>query len=149
MIADRLANAHRYQDLGPRIARAFEFIARTDLESLADGRYELDGSNVFALVQRYTSKPEADGFWEAHRLHADLQFVVAGEERIGYGPKDRFTGSGYDVEKDFEKLAGRGDFLRLDAGSFVLLWPGEAHMPQVAAAAPAPVTKIVVKIRAE
>ena len=149
MIADRLANAHRYRDLGPRIARAFEFIARTDLESLADGRYELDGSNVFALVQRYTSKPEADGIWEAHRLHADLQFVVAGEERIGYGPQGRFTGLGYDVEKDFEKLAGRGDFLRLDAGSFVLLWPAEAHMPQVAAAAPAPVTKIVVKIRVD
>ena len=94
MIADQLANAHRYRDLGPRIARAFEFIARTDLESLADGRYELDGSNVFALVQRYTSKPEADGIWEAHRLHADLQFVVAGEERIGYGPQGRFTGFG-------------------------------------------------------
>jgi YhcH/YjgK/YiaL family protein len=149
MIADRLANAHRYRDLGPHVARAFEFIARTDLTALADGRYELDGTHVFALVQRYASKPEADGFWEAHRLYADLQFVVAGEERIGYGPLDRFTGTGYDAEKDFERLAGSGDFLRLDAGSFVLLWPGEAHMPQIAVAAPAPVTKIVVKIRVE
>jgi YhcH/YjgK/YiaL family protein len=149
MIVDRLANAHRYKNLGPRITRAFEFIAQTDLASLADGRYELDGSHVFALVQRYTSKPESDGRWEAHRLYADLQFVAAGEERIGYGPMERFTGRGYDAEKDFERLDGSGDSLRLEAGGFVLLWPGEVHMPQLAGAAPEPVTKIVVKIRVD
>jgi len=149
MIADRLANAHRYMGLGPRIARAFEFLEHTDLDAIADGRYDLDGANVFALVQRYTSKPEEAGVWEAHRKHADLQFVVAGEERIGYGPIERFAGSGYDADKDIEFLTGSGDFLTLEAGGFVLLWPGEVHMPQMAVAAPAPVAKVVVKIRVD
>jgi YhcH/YjgK/YiaL family protein len=149
MIADRLTNAHRYTNLGPRIARAFEFLGRTDVSALADGRHELDGEHLYALVQRYTSKPMADGRWEAHRRYADLQYVAAGEERIGYGPIDRFTRNGYDTEKDFEALSGDGDFLRMGAGEFVLLWPGEAHMPQVASAAPAAVKKVVVKIRVE
>jgi len=147
MIADRLVNAHRYTGLGPRITRAFEFLTRPGLDAIADGRYDLDGAEVFALVQRYTSKREAEGFWEAHRRHADLQFVVAGEERIGYGPMERFAGGGYDADRDFETFTGSGDFLRLQAGGFVLLWPGEVHMPQIAAAAPAAVTKVVVKIR--
>jgi YhcH/YjgK/YiaL family protein len=147
MIADRLANGLRYKALGPRIARAIEFLEGTDLFAIADGRHDLDDSNVYALVQRYTSKVPADCKWEAHRLYADLQYVVAGEERIGYGPIDRFTRNGYDASKDFEALTGDGDFVRVHAGGFVLLWPGEVHMPQVAVDAPAPVKKVVVKIR--
>lgn len=147
MIADRLTNAHRYSHLGPRIARAFEFLEHTDLDAIAEGRHDLDGADVFALVQRYTSKPEAEGAWEAHRRYADLQFVVAGDERIGYGPIERFAGRGYNAEKDIEFFTGPGDVLTLEAGGFLLLWPGEVHMPQIAVAAPAPVTKVVIKIR--
>lgn len=147
MIADRLAHAARYAGLGSRIARAFEFFAREDLGALPDGRYDIDGADVFALVQRYHSRPVQEGRWEAHRRYADLQYVAEGEERIGYGPAGRFSGAGYDADRDIEFLAGDGDFIRLEAGGFMLIWPGEAHMPQLAPAAPAPVTKIVVKIR--
>ena len=147
MIADRLVNARRYAGLGPRIAHAFEFLERTDLGTAADGRHDLDGADLYALVQRYTTKPEAEGRWEAHRRYADLQYVVAGGERFGFGAIERFVQLTYDEEKDFELLTGEGDFLRLQAGSFVLLWPGEPHMPQMAAGAPAEVRKVVVKIR--
>jgi len=104
---------------------------------------------LYASVQRYTSKLPAEGAWEAHRVYADLQFVVSGEERIGFGPIERFTRGAYDAERDFEALTGDGDFLRVPAGSFVLLWPGEPHMPGMAVDAPVPVKKIVVKIRIE
>jgi YhcH/YjgK/YiaL family protein len=149
MIADRLVNAHRYSNLGPRIARAFEFLEQTDLDAAADGRHDIEGADLFALVQHYTSKTEAEGAWEAHRTYADLQFVVAGEERIGYGPIERFEGRGHNSEKDLEFFTGQGDILTLEAGGFVLLWPGEVHMPQLAVTAPAPVKKIVVKIRVD
>ena len=49
--------------------------------------------------------------------------------------------------KDVEFLTGDGAFVQLAAGDFVVLWPGEAHMPGMANGAPAPVTKVVVKIR--
>jgi YhcH/YjgK/YiaL family protein len=147
MIADRLANGHRYAALGPRIARAFEFLNHTDLNAIADGRHEIDGSNLYATVQRYSTKLPADGKWEAHRVYADLQFIVSGEERFGIGQVERFTRGAYDAEKDFEALAGDGDFLRVQAGRFVLLWPGEPHMPGMALDAPAPVKKVVVKIK--
>ena len=44
----------------------------------------MEGDRIFALVQRYTTKPRTEGRWEAHRRHIDLQLVVRGAERIGY-----------------------------------------------------------------
>jgi biofilm protein TabA len=147
MIADRLANGYRYTALGSRIARAFDVLARTDLAAAAEGRLEIDGANLYAMVQRYTTKLPKDGVWEAHRVYADLQYLVSGEERFGVGPAERFTPGAYDAEKDFERLTGDGDFLRLRAGQFLLLWPDEPHMPGMAIDAPSPVKKVVVKIK--
>ena len=147
MIADRLANGYRYAALGPRIARAFDFLTHADLAAAAEGRLELDGTNLYAMVQRYASKLPKDGVWEAHRVYADLQYIVSGEERFGVGPADRFTRGAYDAEKDFEPLTGDGDYLHLRAGQFLLLWPGEPHQPGMAIDAPSPVKKVVVKIK--
>jgi YhcH/YjgK/YiaL family protein len=147
MITDHLANGHRYAALGDRIARAIEFLQHTDLEGLADGRYELEGGDLYALVQQYTSKLPAQGRWEAHEQYADLQLVVRGEERMGYGPISRFARGEYDTAKDIEFLSGDADYLRLTPGEFVVLWPGEVHMPGMAAGEPVAVKKVVVKIR--
>ncbi|HNV02324.1 MAG TPA: YhcH/YjgK/YiaL family protein [Vicinamibacterales bacterium] len=149
MIADRLANAHRYLALGPRFARAFDYLTRTDLAAAAEGRADIDGASLYAMIQRYTSKLPQDGVWEAHRVYADLQYMVSGEERFGVGAIERFTRGAYDAERDFEALAGDGDFLRIQPGRFLLLWPGEPHMPGMAIGAPAPVQKVVVKIRVD
>jgi YhcH/YjgK/YiaL family protein len=149
MITDHLANAHRYTAIGPRFARAFEFLQHTDLGALDDGRYELEGGDLYALVQRYTSKRPAEGRWEAHRRFADLQLVVDGQERMGYGPIDRFSPGEYEEAKDVEFLAGDGDFVLLRPAEFVVLWPGEVHMPGMAVGEPAAVKKIVVKIRVD
>jgi biofilm protein TabA len=54
----------------------------------------------------------------------------------------------YDAEADMERPDGEGSFFDLRAGEFVLLWPGEAHMPGMAIGDPASVRKIVVKIAA-
>ena len=147
MITDHLANGQNYTALGARIARAIEFLQHTDLDSIAEGRYELEGANLYALVQHYTSKLPAQGRWEAHQRYADLQYVVSGEERMGHGPLAWFSRGEYDADKDVEFLSGDGDFLLLKPGHFVILWPGEVHMPGMASGAPAAVKKIVVKIR--
>jgi biofilm protein TabA len=147
MITDHLANGLCYAAVDTRLARAVEFLQRADLSTLAEGRHDIDGDAVYALVQHYTSKLPDAGRWEAHQRYADLQLVVKGEERIGYGQIGRFTRGTYDPAKDVEFLTGDADFLRLTAGEFIVLWPGEVHMPGMAVDAPSAVTKIVVKIR--
>jgi len=49
--------------------------------------------------------------------------------------------------QDVASLAGDGNFLTVSAGMFVIFFPQDAHMPYLAAAAPGPVRKIVLKVR--
>ena len=144
MIIDRIENAGLYSGLGERIALALASL-KTPREP---GRYELDGTNVFALVQQYQTKPMAEGKWEAHRKYTDVQFVVEGVERIGWAPVSKLTVTEpYDETKDIAFYKGNGDFVTVPAGYFVILYPEDAHMPGIAVDKPSPVKKVVVKVR--
>jgi len=147
MIMDQLANGLCYAAIDTRLARAIAFLQRADLAALPDGRHDLDGDAIYALVQHYDSKLPDQGRWEAHQRYADLQIVVQGQERMGCGQIARFARGTYDPAKDIEFLTGDGDFVQLNAGDFIVLWPGEVHMPGMAIGAPSAVKKIVMKIR--
>jgi biofilm protein TabA len=149
MIFDLLTNAHLYAGLGPRIVLGFDFLAGTDLLALPTGRHEIDGDRVFALVSSYEPKPLSAGKWEAHRRYLDLQYVATGVERFGIVPIDRLDSGEYIPEKDITWLTGSGDFVTLGSGQFVIVWPGEAHMPGLDSGVPGTVRKIVVKIAVE
>jgi YhcH/YjgK/YiaL family protein len=146
MVTDTLDNTGLYHALGPRIARALDWARCTNLAALEPGRHEIDGDAVFALVSDYATKPRADGRWEAHRRYLDLQIVARGEELIGWAPIGTLAGGDYIPEKDITWLAGDGSFVAMVPGRFMLLWPGDAHMPGIAANEPSPVRKLVVKI---
>jgi len=146
VVSDLLANAHLYAALGPGIARGLRFLAETDLASFAPGRHELDGTRLYALVSDYTPKPLAECRWEAHRRYLDLQYLVSGIERMGVSPIDRLVAGEYQEDRDIVWLSGSGDSLTFGAGQFMILWPGDAHMPGIDAGVPGLVRKIVVKI---
>jgi YhcH/YjgK/YiaL family protein len=146
MIVDLLANSHLYQGLNAKIDRAFAFLRETDLAALEPGDYEIDGREIYARALTYTTRLPEQGVWEAHRLYIDLQVMVQGAERICYAPLSRLTAGAYDEAKDFLRLSGEGDFVTLPGGSFMLLWPGDGHMPCLAVNQPEPIKKVVVKI---
>ena len=110
MILDRLENSFVYAQLDRRFAAGFAYLRETDLTNVPDGRYEIDGSNVVAIVQAYATKPRSAGRWEAHRDHADIQYVVTGAERMGVVPMDGMQlQPPYDPEKDVEFYTGDDD----------------------------------------
>lgn len=146
MIIDQIAQAGRYADLHPGFAAAFSFLRSQDLAALPLRRIDLQGDALFALVQEYPSKPEAEGFWEAHRRYIDLQYIVSGRERIGWAPLARMELLSHDAARDLSLLKGEGESLTLQAGDFMLLWPEDAHMPGLQVAGAEPVRKIVFKI---
>jgi YhcH/YjgK/YiaL family protein len=147
MVTDHLDRAHRYRLLAPRIAQALDHVRATDFRPIPDGKYPIDGDRLFALVQRYTTKPVHEGRWEAHRAYIDLQCVFEGVEQIGYAPLDTLTAEPYDADRDLMWLEGHGEFVTMRSGRFMLLWPEDAHMPGIAAGqSPVPVLKVVVKI---
>lgn len=146
MIIDQIHNAQLYFAVHPRLQPAFAYLQQVDCASLAVGRYEIDGANLYALVQEYETKPQEAGLWEAHRRYLDLQYLFRGAEKIGYANLKHLTPGEYQASQDFLPLSGPGDFFTLQSGDFVILLPEDAHMPGLAVNTPAPVKKIVLKL---
>jgi YhcH/YjgK/YiaL family protein len=148
MIIDLLTNAEMYARLNSRITVGLNFLRSSDLTTMEPGKYPIDGSDIYALIQSYQTKPKESGVWEAHRRYFDIQYVVEGTEKIGYANLDALVASQpYDAENDFVLFSGHGDFLTLNAGMFAIFAPQDAHMPCIVVHEPQQVKKVVVKVR--
>ncbi|MBV8048065.1 MAG: YhcH/YjgK/YiaL family protein [Paludibacterium sp.] len=113
------------------------------------GRYPIDGERCFALVQEMTTVPASERRLEAHGRYLDVQYLVSGEENIGYLP----SGSSATVRED--RLADKDIAfydapqppceLALSAGMYAIFQPGEFHRPGCAVTNPMPIKKVVLK----
>ncbi len=135
--------------LAKRLKAGFDYLLQTDLASVAPGTVKIDGDRVFAMHQEYNTKPRAQGFWESHRKYIDIQYVVSGVEHMGFANLQQLTNGEYDASKDLIMHEGSGSFVLLPAGMFTLLFPADAHMPQIAVESPHAVKKVVVKVAVE
>lgn len=135
---------------GLRLAAAF--LGREDARYLADGRYEIQGDRVFALVQRYETEAPAAPRFEAHRKYIDVQYIVTGSEAIGWAPLGRLdVTEKYDEGKDVcFGFVPEGEWspVTLCAGELAVIYPADAHAPKLALGGPSKVMKIVVKVAA-
>lgn len=146
MIVDRLENAGRYVDQHRGFRAAFEFLKKTDIRDLADGRYDIDGMRVYALVSRVKGHGVGEAKLEAHRKYIDIQYIVAGNEVIGFRPTAECSeiATPYDAEKDIVFFADKSQtWLTVPPGSFAIFYPEDAHAPLCGEGE---VQKVVVKI---
>jgi biofilm protein TabA len=150
MIVTDLKHIEHQVLMTPALKKALAFLRRHDLSALPDGKAEIDGDRVYAIIQRYETIKADPPKFEFHRKYLDVQFIVSGEETIGWAPVESMTVTEtYNEDKDicFGKVAsGKWTPVRLQAGQLTVLWPEDAHAPKLATAAPSPVMKIVVKI---
>lgn len=151
MIVDRLERLSRYGDVLPGMPGILDFLSRTDLRTLPQGKTVVS-PGLYVLREDYATKPLPECVFEAHRRYADLQIVLSGTEAFGYRPEDGkgyAVKSAYDPGKDVEKYEVPETFTRvvLEAGMFALALPGDLHMPKLAAGDSSPVEKAVLKIR--
>lgn len=152
MIFDSAKNLDFYRNLGVegRYAKAVDFLKNTDLENLAPGKYEIDGKNVFANVQEYTTIPWEEAKFEAHHDYTDIQYVVSGRETMTYAPVDELTVKvPYNEEKDVVFFDNENPGLRIvaKAGEYMIFNPWDGHKPKAAAGEPALIKKVIVKIK--
>lgn len=149
MIYDILAHRAVYYGLGERFRKALDFMAETDLAALPDGRYELEGDDLFISLSTYETKP-ANDTPETHRRYVDIQYLVEGREKVGVAPLEAMTGvAEARPEGDIWLHHGPTEQLTLGDGRFMIFWPGDAHAPGVAADAPARARKCLAKIRVD
>ena len=92
-----VADSHAVQAL----RKALDFLRRPDIASLPDGRVDIDGDQVYALPQRYATILTDPPRFEHHRRYIDIQFIVTGDEVIGWAPAERMqVTEAYDPAKD-------------------------------------------------
>jgi YhcH/YjgK/YiaL family protein len=150
MILDQLSHWHQYAAISPRFQTAFGFLEKFD-GSAALGRYELDSDNVYALVQKYTTKSLENRQYEAHRRYIDIQFVYSGKETILWAPLPTLgkAAKPYEDKTDaaMYNLIPSGFPVHISPGEYTILFPGDGHVPQCIWDSAAEVSKVVVKVR--
>lgn len=150
MIVSKLADMAGRPGLRPGIRKAVEFLLREDARYLEDGKYEIDGDRVFAMVQRYATAEVNPPKFEAHRKYIDVQCIMSGAEVIGWAPLGAMAVTEkYDAAKDvcfgFVPEASWSP-VTLCAGELAVLYPEDAHAPKLPSGNPSQVEKIVVKV---
>ena len=150
MILDQLSASADYESLHPLFPAAFAYL-RTFDRSTPDGKYELQGKDLVAIVQRYQTAAPAEKLWEAHRVYGDIQVVFSGVEHCGHAELCalRVTHP-YSSEKDVEKYAVPAvptALLTLGRGNFAVFYPQDAHQPGLQIDVPGEILKVVIKFR--
>lgn len=152
MIYDSLTHIGQYTGITARLDQAIASIQQTDLASLAPGRYEVDGDDVYFMVQTPDLKKREETKWEIHRRYIDIQIGLQSGEAIGYLPVDAVQGwQAYNEEKDVSNsFTDSPDILLpLNMGMFAVLFPHDAHRPCEAVGDIATGLKVVYKVRVD
>ena len=147
MIKDKLVNSDSYYGISENLKKGFEWLKNNKLDSIDDGRYLIDGENIFANVQSYLTKDEAP--FEAHKKYVDIQYMIKGEEQVGIAEKqDCITIENYNEDKDVEFLECKCNktYQILREGEFLVFFSQDAHQPSLKIHNNSLVKKVIVKV---
>ena len=153
MITDTLQHIGQYQGMDLSLDRGLEYLKRVAddglAQRLADGRYEIQGQELYASVSTYTTQKPSVKPFEAHRKYIDLQYVFSGRETLYWSLLDRLRlEREYSEAEDSAHYSGpEGVPIPLEAGCFAVLFPQDAHKPGCIWDKPGQVHKLVVKVR--
>ena len=152
MIFDSLKNAAQYKGLHAGIDQVLEAAKAYNAENYpAKERVVLDGDNAFMIMAAYETHSTEKAVFEAHQQYADVMIMIDGVETIYVKPTDRLSHVYQEYTPEVEALLADFDTdatpLRLEAGTFVVLLPQDAHSPACHADGPVNVKKIVGKVK--
>ena len=147
MILDKIEHLETYASISERLAKGLQLLTTMDFSAMDTGRYEVEGDDLYFMIQSYQSKEKNDTP-EAHKAYIDIQYLLSGEELVGVGAlSDMMEVVDANPEKDFWLYRGPLTNVKIGNGYFIVLFPQDAHAPGIAADVPAPVRKVVVKVR--
>ena len=122
------------------INTALEFLAKPETAELPVGRYELDGDNIFVLIQDQTTAPVD---------YIDIQYLFTGKEVQGYAPLLPGVTGEEPAGKDniFYETVENEQFITLHPGEFTVYFTNDIHRPNCTMDEPVNIHKAVVKIK--
>lgn len=151
MIIDKLDNISLYRNIPNSV---IEFLNNLDVDNLEYGKHVLDDS-TYVNIETYSTKNIEKAKYESHDKYIDVQILLKGSENIGVIERNILSVSeAYDDNRDitfYSDEIDRDKTFLLNGSNFIMLFPHEAHAPQIAADfnIPENVIKLVAKIKAE
>ena len=144
MILDKISNVRIYKNIPSVVVDFFANNHELGHYDLADG--------IWANVEQYQTKNIEIAKYESHKDYIDIQYLQSGHENIYIEDVVNLTlESEYDKNRDiqfFKDKVKAGCGFLLDGSNFLMIFPHEAHAPQVAdTVTESLVTKFVVKIK--
>jgi biofilm protein TabA len=149
MIIDTLQNASKYFSVHPLFAKAFEYIQKTDMDTIEIGKYEIDGDNLKAIFSDKKGMTAAESIakFECHKKHIDIQLCINGVEQIGWKPREKckIENGSYNPDKDVQLYNETPDmYFQLTGGQFAILFPEDVHAPMIG---DMEIKKLVIKVK--
>ncbi len=133
MILDTMQNAAQYADVHAGIQKALEAMKAFTPQNYQTGRVVVDGDNVFLNVSAYKTHSTENAVFEAHQEYIDVMYMVEGEETIYVKPTSQLSAITTAYDPKIEALLAQFDddatAVHLTAGSFIVLFPQDAHSP--------------------
>ena len=109
---------------------------------------ELKGRDVYVTRFTYETVPETESFFEAHKKYLDIHIMTDGSEGVELAPPGELEEFDRVEANDFYAYRGPARFrLALSPGSFLVVFPNDAHRIKMQLDAPRTVTKVVFKVR--
>jgi len=151
MIIGRIEDLARHKDILPApILRALDALKEINLHEIAPGRYELEGDQMYYLVEDATPRSVNECSAEAHHSYADIQIPVGSRERFGFSLPQAGLVPSEELfpERDiaFYPSPANEFFMDLVPGAYAVFLPGELHRPCVEINDRKTFRKVVVKV---
>jgi len=152
MIIDKIENSNMY-GFGEAWRVAFEFLNSLSATS-EDKKYSIQGDDIFAIVMSYKTGLPQTAILESHRDYVDIQSVIVGGECFECSFRENLeVDMPYDKSKDVElykRTVPGYTRVNIYPGTFIMLYPHDAHMAGLVINDKEEVVKkVVVKIRKE
>ena len=133
----------RYAPVLPGLEEAVEAV--NALTSYEDKTYPLSNGNRFFVAAGTTKAPDVA---EAHRKYLDIQYIVKGQEVMGWADLAACQIEGeFNEAKDVGKYTGDFEFITIPEGICYVAFPEDAHMPGRHLDVPNDYIKVVDKLK--
>jgi len=134
MIIDTLDNLEKYAALNPLFPKVVEFLKANDLSKMADGKYEIEGKDLFVNITTTKGKTPDEAFIETHNKMIDIQIPITAAETYGYTQRELLPDVEYNAEKDITKIPdlAADSYVTCQPGMMAIFFPQDGHAPCIA-----------------
>ena len=135
MIVDSTRSFERCTGFHHRFQKVCDYLRKTDLNSLEQGEYPIDGKEIICKIWCGKGKGIDIPKMEIHDSYIDIHILLEGTETIGH--KDRalcnYSDSiDYNEAEDIAFIDDEPDnFVNLGVGNFAIIFPRDAHAPLI------------------